>query len=314
MVKVLHAAGIEVHARRGLQPHRRGQSARADAFVPRHRQRLLLPAVRRQPALLRRLHRHRQHPQSAAPARAADAHGQPALLGARDARRRLSLRSGLRACPRAARRRPAAARSSTPSARTRCSRRSSSSPSPGTSAAAATRSATSRPAGPSGTTSTATRCAATGRATADCSAIWRAASPARATCTRRRGRKPNASINFITAHDGFTLADLVSYNDKHNEANGEDNRDGHDDNRSLELRRRGPTDDAAVLRAAPAPEAQPHRDAAPVAGRADDARRATSSGAPSAATTTPTARTTRSPGSTGAWTTGAGICWSSSNG
>ena len=48
----------------------------------------------------------------------------------------------------------------------------------------------------------------------------------------RRGRKPWASVNFITAHDGFTLNDVVSYNDKHNEANGEGNRDGHSDNRS----------------------------------------------------------------------------------
>ena len=46
------------------------------------------------------------------------------------------------------------------------------------------------------------------------------------------GRAPFASINFVTAHDGFTLRDLVSYNDKHNEANGEENRDGTDDNRS----------------------------------------------------------------------------------
>jgi isoamylase len=61
------------------------------------------------------------------------------------------------------------------------------------------------------------------------------------------GRKPNASINFITAHDGFTLADLVSYNDKHNEANGEDNRDGHDDNRSWNCGVEGPTEDAGVL-------------------------------------------------------------------
>ena len=42
----------------------------------------------------------------------------------------------------------------------------------------------------------------------------------------RRGRKPWASVNFVTAHDGFTLHDVVSYNEKHNEANGEDNRDG----------------------------------------------------------------------------------------
>jgi isoamylase len=60
-------------------------------------------------------------------------------------------------------------------------------------------------------------------------------------------RHPKASINFITAHDGFTLADLVAYNDKHNEANGEDNRDGTDDNRSWNCGVEGPTDDADVL-------------------------------------------------------------------
>ncbi|NML18744.1 glycogen debranching protein GlgX [Azohydromonas caseinilytica] len=63
----------------------------------------------------------------------------------------------------------------------------------------------------------------------------------------RRGRRPWASVNFITAHDGFTLADLVSYNDKHNEANGEDNRDGHSDNQSWNCGAEGPTDDAEVL-------------------------------------------------------------------
>jgi glycogen operon protein len=61
------------------------------------------------------------------------------------------------------------------------------------------------------------------------------------------GRKPHASINFITAHDGFTLQDLVSYNDKHNEANGEDNRDGHNENRSWNCGVEGPSEDAAVL-------------------------------------------------------------------
>jgi glycogen operon protein len=60
------------------------------------------------------------------------------------------------------------------------------------------------------------------------------------------GRKPHASINFVTAHDGFTLQDLVSYNDKHNEANGEDNRDGNNDNRSWNCGVEGPTDDPAV--------------------------------------------------------------------
>jgi glycogen operon protein len=63
----------------------------------------------------------------------------------------------------------------------------------------------------------------------------------------RGGRRPYASINFITAHDGFTLRDLVSYNEKHNEANGEENRDGTNDNRSWNCGAEGPTDDPAIL-------------------------------------------------------------------
>jgi isoamylase len=63
----------------------------------------------------------------------------------------------------------------------------------------------------------------------------------------RGGRRPYASINFVTAHDGFTLHDLVSYNEKHNEANGEENRDGHDHNLSWNCGVEGPTDDPAVL-------------------------------------------------------------------
>jgi len=61
------------------------------------------------------------------------------------------------------------------------------------------------------------------------------------------GRRPYASINFVTAHDGFTLHDLVSYNEKHNEANGEDNRDGHNDNISWNCGIEGPTDDPAIV-------------------------------------------------------------------
>jgi len=60
-------------------------------------------------------------------------------------------------------------------------------------------------------------------------------------------RRPVASVNFVTAHDGFTLQDLVSYDHKHNEANGEGNRDGSDDNRSWNCGIEGPTDDPAVL-------------------------------------------------------------------
>ena len=61
-----------------------------------------------------------------------------------------------------------------------------------------------------------------------------------------RGRKPWASVNFITAHDGFSLNDLVSYNDKHSEANGEDNRDGHSNNLSWNCGAEGETDDANI--------------------------------------------------------------------
>ncbi len=62
------------------------------------------------------------------------------------------------------------------------------------------------------------------------------------------GRRPWASVNFATAHDGFTLADLVSYDHKHNDANGEDNRDGTDNNNSWDCGAEGPTDDPEIVR------------------------------------------------------------------
>jgi glycogen operon protein len=65
---------------------------------------------------------------------------------------------------------------------------------------------------------------------------------------RHEEREPEQSVNFVTCHDGFTLNDLVSYERKHNEANGEDNRDGSDDNRSWNCGVEGPTDDPAVER------------------------------------------------------------------
>ncbi|MCG2583739.1 glycogen debranching protein GlgX [Massilia sp. TS11] len=65
---------------------------------------------------------------------------------------------------------------------------------------------------------------------------------------RRDGRAPSASVNFISAHDGFTLRDLVSYNEKHNLPNGEDNRDGHNHNRSNNCGVEGPSTDLHVLR------------------------------------------------------------------
>lgn len=63
----------------------------------------------------------------------------------------------------------------------------------------------------------------------------------------KRGRRPSASVNFVTAHDGFTLQDLVSYNDKHNEANGDDNSDGTNDNLSCNYGVEGPTEDENII-------------------------------------------------------------------
>jgi isoamylase len=85
--------------------------------------------------------------------------------------------------------------------------------------------------------------------------FWRGEAPGAALTPRlcassdhfnHAGRRAWASVNFITAHDGFTLNDLVSYNDKHNEANGEDNKDGNSYNRSWNCGAEGPTDDPAV--------------------------------------------------------------------
>jgi isoamylase len=85
--------------------------------------------------------------------------------------------------------------------------------------------------------------------------FWKGDAPASALTPRlcgsgdffnKQGRRPWASVNFVTAHDGFTLKDLVSYNEKHNEANGEDNKDGTTDNRSTNYGAEGPTDDSNI--------------------------------------------------------------------
>ncbi len=85
--------------------------------------------------------------------------------------------------------------------------------------------------------------------------FWRGEAPAAELAPRitasaaefnHQGRRPWASINFVTAHDGFTLNDMVTYNDKHNDANNEDNKDGSSDNRSWNCGVEGPTDDTAI--------------------------------------------------------------------
>ncbi len=94
--------------------------------------------------------------------------------------------------------------------------------------------------------STATPCAAIGRATKATSATWAYRLSGSPDLYQWNGKRPYASINFITAHDGYTLADLVSYNDKHNEANGEDNKDGDNNNKSWNCGAEGPTDDEKI--------------------------------------------------------------------
>src|SRR5690606_24725150 len=112
------------------------------------------------------------------------------------------------------------------------------------------------------------------------------------------GRKPYASVNFVTSHDGFTLRDLVSYNEKHNEANLDDNRDGENHNRSWNCGVEGPTDDPAV-RALRARQIRNFLTTLLLSQACRCCSPATSLDAPNAATTTPTVRTTRSPGTTG---------------
>ena len=82
-------------------------------------------------------------------------------------------------------------------------------------------------------------------------------------------RRPHASINFVTCHDGFTLNDLVSYDEKHNEANGEENRDGESNNNSWNCGHEGPTDDPAINQAAGDENAKHPGDLAALPGRAD---------------------------------------------
>ena len=246
MVRALHEAGIEVILDVVYNHTAEGNHLGPTLSLRGIDNAGLLPAGRGRPAVLHGLHRHRQLAERAQPARPAADHGLAALLGDRDARRRLPLRPGRRAGPRVLRRRPAG------------------------------RVLRPRPAGPGDQPGQADR-RAVGRRPgrlpgrqlpAAVDGVERPVPRHRAGLLARRagharrvrlpahrqlgplpGRRPPAvaSINFVTAHDGFTLADLVSYNDKHNEANGEGNRDGADDNRSWNCGVEGQTDDAAVL-------------------------------------------------------------------
>ena len=272
--------GHRGHPRRRLQPHRRAGPHRRDAVVARPGPAGLLPPRRARPR--HRRHRLRQHPRPAPPRRLPDGARLAALLGAGVPRRRLPLRPRRGPRPRrgdefdpdhpflvALRTDPVLSRSS-------------SSPSPGTSGCTAGAPASSRRPSWSGTTATATRSAGSGSATSGPRRTGTAATALQDLATRlagsrdlfgHRDRGPTASVNFVTAHDGFTLADLTAYDHKHNEANGEGNRDGSNGNRSWNHGVEGPTDDPAVLAAAPPHDAQPARHPAAVDRRADAQRR-----------------------------------------
>jgi glycogen operon protein len=125
---------------------------------------------------------------------------------------------------------------------------------------------------------------------------------------RRPGNHPWKSVNFVTAHDGFTLEDIVSYAHKHNGANGEQNRDGSDHNRSANYGVEGPTTRPDVV----ATRERQKRNLLATLLLSQGVRcssAATSSAAPNKATTTPTARTTRSPGSPGLRARRTRRCW-----
>ncbi len=169
------------------------------------------------------------------------------------ARRWLPLRPGIDPRPRPPRQRAArAAGRRDRSPRTACWPTPSSSPSRGT-PPGCTRSARFplAGAGANGTASIATTSAASGAASRASPARWPRACAAVRDLYQNTGRLPRHSINFITCHDGFTLYDLVSYNHKHNVANGEDNRDGTIDNFSWNCGVEGETDDPEIQSPAP---------------------------------------------------------------
>ena len=303
MVKALHRAGIEVILDVVYNHTAEGNHLGPDALVQGRRQRLLLPADARRPAVLHGLHGHRQHAQRRPSERAAADHGLAALLGDRVPRRRLPLRPRVGAGARALRRRPPV----------RVLRRHP--PGPGALAGEAHRRAVGRRSRrlPGRQLPGALERVERHLPRHDARLLARArprsptsprASPARATSTSATGasRSPRSTSSPPTT--ASRSRDLVSYNEKHNEANLEDNRDGTDDNRSWNCGVEGPTDDPEIAELRPASSATSSpRCCSPRACRCCWA--ATRSAAPRAATTTPGARTTRSPGTTGAAATSA---------
>ena len=237
------------HPRRRLQPHRRGQPPGPDAVAS--------GASTTRPTTGSSTTTRSYYydttgtgntPADAQPARAAADHGLAALLGDRDARRRLPLRPGRDAGPAVPRGRPAVARSSTWCSRTRCVSQVKLIAEPWDVGEGGYQVGNFPPLWTEWN----------GKYRDTVRDFWRGepATLARVRLPAHRlgrplpGRRPAAAaprINFVTAHDGFTLRDLVSYNEKHNEANGEGNSDGESHNRSWNCGVEGATDDPEVL-------------------------------------------------------------------
>ena len=246
-VAALQAAGIEVDPRRRAQPHRRRRRARADAVAARPRQRDLLPAARRRPSPLRRRHRLRQHAGARPAAGAAPGDGRAAPLGAGRGRRRLPLRPRDDARPARRRRlrsRGAAAagdRAGPGAARAQADRRA-----VGHRARRLPPRRVSRRPGASGTTASATRVRRFWRG--DARLRRRARDAPRRLGRRLRGRTRRAVALASTSSPRTTASRWPTssrYARKHNEANGEGNRDGTDANHSWNHGVEGPTTDAA---------------------------------------------------------------------
>ena len=270
MVKALHAAGLEVILDVVYNHTAGGQRAGPDPELPRPGQPGLLPA---EPRTAHADYTGCGNTGRLAAQRAAADHGLAALLGHRDARRRVPVRPGQRPGAVVPRRRharlvhvddPAGSRAALGQAHRRAV---------GRGRRGATRWAASHRCGRSGTTSSATACVTTGAGSAAAFAARLAADRLMRDLYASEGRRPFASINFVTAHDGFTMRDLVSYNGKHNEANKEHNRDGIGQQPVLEPRVRGRDRRRRDPRATAAAAAQPADDAAAEHRRPDARRR-----------------------------------------
>ena len=248
MVKALHRAGIEVILDVVFNHTAEGDHTGPTLSLPRDRQPDLLHP-RRGRLAIRRLYRLREYPERKPADRPPDDRGQPALLGRGDARRRLPVRPRVDPGPR-----PLGAvrcrtrRSSGTSSRTRRWPARSSSPRRGTPPGSTRSEASSATPGRSGTAASATTFATSSAASRGRCGAWRTGWSGAPRVYGHKEREAEQSVNFVTCHDGFTLNDLVSYNDKHNEANGENNRDGADDNRSWNCGVEGPTEDPEVER------------------------------------------------------------------